>query len=77
MKRLIVMGSMAAGILLVSTMFFSVACAQAVNSDEINTSILQYIKDIVMDSTWQPGQLLAVFVYLLIFILLFPIYWGM
>lgn len=60
MKKIIVLGSMGAGVLLILSMMTTVVGAQTVKSNEVQTNILQQIKEKIKNNDWKPGDILHI-----------------
>jgi len=60
MKKLILVGSIIAVVIIVFASFTSVASAQATESNEGRASIFQRMRDKIADVNWEPGFLLWV-----------------
>jgi len=59
-RKLIFVGSVGAGILLVLAMFPTIVSAQAIKPNEIQTNILQQIKEKIKNNDWKPGDILNI-----------------
>ena len=70
MRKIIVMGSVGAGMLLVLAMFSAIVSAQTLKSNEIQTNVFQQIREKITNGGWQPGEIIGFLAYLFILLLI-------
>jgi len=70
MKKIIMMGSIGAVILIISAMLPSIVDAQTIQPKESRISIIQNIKDRIIDNTQMSGGFFSDFIVLLLIIFL-------
>jgi|GEM_PF-2878292 len=59
-KRMILIGSIRAGIVLILSMMTTVVSAQTIKSNEIKTNIVQQLKETMKDNDRKPGDILNI-----------------
>jgi len=58
--KLMLVGSVGAGVLLILALFPAVVSAQSIKSNEMKTNILQQIKEKIKNTDWKPGDSLNI-----------------